>query len=280
MLVTRYHDEVVKAKPRPRAIHCHLRRLAKDVSGTKLSEINAEWWVAWAKKMPCSPASRKRYFTLLIGALSTADTLWRLSVNWPEIKRARAVLERAGLIGRAANRDRRISDDEIASIKAHAKSAVPLADIVDFAVLTAMRAAEITRIRWSDIDRTRGTVLVRDRKHPKHKFGNHQWVPLLGNALAIIDRQPKVDERIFPYKEESVECAFRRAWKAAKLSGLTFHGLRHEATSRLFEAGYELPFVAMVTGHLDWNGLRKYTHLKNRNPAQGGVPLTGLDVSA
>jgi site-specific recombinase XerD len=38
--------------------------------------------------------------------------------------------------------------------------------------------------------------------------------------------------------------------------------LRHEGTSRLFEAGFPIEKVAMVTGHKDWRMLRRYTNLK------------------
>ncbi|RVC42576.1 site-specific integrase, partial [Mesorhizobium sp. M4B.F.Ca.ET.088.02.2.1] len=40
------------------------------------------------------------------------------------------------------------------------------------------------------------------------------------------------------------------------------HDLRHEGTSRLFEAGFTIEQVALVTGHKDWKMLKRYTHLK------------------
>jgi hypothetical protein len=41
-----------------------------------------------------------------------------------------------------------------------------------------------------------------------------------------------------------------------------FHDLRHERTSRLFEAGLPIEKVALVTGHKDWRQLQRYTNLK------------------
>ena len=41
--------------------------------------------------------------------------------------------------------------------------------------------------------------------------------------------------------------------------------LRHEGTSRLFEAGFAIEQVALVTGHKDWKMLRRYTHLKRES---------------
>lgn len=47
-----------------------------------------------------------------------------------------------------------------------------------------------------------------------------------------------------------------------KIEDLRFHDLRHEGTSRLFEAGLSIERVALVTGHKDWRMLRRYTNLK------------------
>jgi hypothetical protein len=54
----------------------------------------------------------------------------------------------------------------------------------------------------------------------------------------------------------------RHACKELKIRDLRFHDLRHEATSRLFEAGLTIEQVALVTGHKDWKMLRQYTNLR------------------
>jgi site-specific recombinase XerD len=46
------------------------------------------------------------------------------------------------------------------------------------------------------------------------------------------------------------------------IPNLHFHDLRHEGTSRLFEEGFEIQQVALVTGHKDWRHLRRYTNLR------------------
>ena len=47
---------------------------------------------------------------------------------------------------------------------------------------------------------------------------------------------------------------------------VTFHCLRHEGISRLFEKGYSIPQVAVHSGHKNWNNLRRYTHLLQKTP--------------
>jgi site-specific recombinase XerD len=46
------------------------------------------------------------------------------------------------------------------------------------------------------------------------------------------------------------------------MDDLHFHDLRHEATSRLFEQGYQIQEVAIVTGHQSWDMLKRYTQLR------------------
>jgi len=69
-------------------------------------------------------------------------------------------------------------------------------------------------------------------------------------------------DRCFPHNHKSVGAAFRRARNALGADDLRFHDLRHEATSRLFEAGLPIERVALVTGHKDWKMLKRYTNLK------------------
>jgi integrase len=84
--------------------------------------------------------------------------------------------------------------------------------------------------------------------------------------MALIEEQRSIrgneDDRIFPYNHRSAGTAFRRACQDLGIEDLHFHDLRHEGTSRLFEAGFEIQQVALVTGHKDWKMLRRYTHLK------------------
>jgi integrase len=119
-------------------------------------------------------------------------------------------------------------------------------------------------VTWQDIDEAKRLALVRDRKDPRRKAGNDQWVPLLGEAWTVLQRQPKVEgePRIFPIGESTVSKYFTNACRDLDIPDLHFHDLRHEGASRLFEEGYEIQQVALVTGHKDWRHLRRYTQLK------------------
>jgi integrase len=140
-----------------------------------------------------------------------------------------------------------------------------MAEILQFCLASAMRISEVCRLEWKDFDTKAKTVVIRDRKHPQEKLGNDQTVPLLDasgyDAFKIARRQPQKGLRIFPYSSSTVGTYFIRAVAKLGLEDLHLHDLRHEAISRLFDAGYRIEQVALVSGHRDWAMLKRYTHV-------------------
>ncbi len=197
-----------------------------------------------------------------------------LPVKVEPIDLARIALKRLGLVGHSLERDRRPTDDELEKLIAHfdnnPRQIIPMGRIIKFAVASAMRQEEICRVTWSDLNTRTKMLTIRDRKDPRQKKGNDQRIPLLAvsgfDALALIEEQRAIrgneDDRIFPYNHKSTSTVFTRAVKDLGIEDLHFHDLRHEGTSRLFEAGFEIQQVALVTGHKDWKMLRRYTHIR------------------
>ena len=134
-----------------------------------------------------------------------------------------------------------------------------MGEIVLFALFSARRQEEITRLRRDDYDAERKTILVRDMKDPRQK-GVSMRLSLTDEAAVVLERQP-AGELFFPFDPSSVSAAFTRACKMLGIVDLHFHDLRHEATSQLFELGWTIPQVAAVTGHRSWQNLQRYTHL-------------------
>lgn len=172
-----------------------------------------------------------------------------------------------GLIGRTRKRDRRPTAAELEALTAYFegrnRSDYPMADIMWFAVHSARRQSEITRLEWADNEGQTG--LVRDAKHPRHKEGNHRRFIYSDEAWEIVQRQPRVSELIFPYTPKTIGAYFTRACAVLEIKNLRFHDLRHEATSRYFEQGMRIVEVQQRTLHEDWNTLRRYTHLRPEN---------------
>jgi integrase len=181
---------------------------------------------------------------------------------------ARAGLAHRGLNTRSQERSREPTDNELSRIYAlwatmH-KQKIPMQTLCLFALATGMRQGEITRLEIEDVDRAAKTVVIRDRKDPRQKAGNHQTVPLLPDAWAIVE--PLIAERktgfLFPYDSRSVSASFTRACTALGIADLHFHDLRHRAAAQFFRLGLGIPQVALLTGHKTWAMLRRYTSIK------------------
>jgi len=150
-----------------------------------------------------------------------------------------------------------------------------LTAIVKIAIETAMRQGEILALRWENIDLKKGTAHLPDTKN-----GTARTVPLSPAAIKVLSAVPRnIDEgrdsRVFPIGSMSVTHAFQRACVRAKIDGLRFHDLRHEATSRLFEQGFGIQDVAAITGHKTLQMLKRYTHLRAEDLAAKLAKLQG-----
>lgn len=272
-LIRRYAAEVGRHKPFGRSKAGALENLRAGLGHLRVSRLTAEAIVAFAKARHAAgagPVTVGIDLAYLGTVLRTARALWRLQVSDEPVRQARDGLAILGLVGRSRARDRRPTQAEIdalcAAWRASRRQQIPMADIVEFAIATGMRREEICSIRWADLDEAASVIVIRDRKHPREKRGNDERVPLLAatgyDALAIIRRQPRAAQRIFPVRPASVSRAWDRGCVLLGIADLTFHDLRHEAVSRLFEAGLPIEHVALVSGHRDWRTLRRYTQLK------------------
>ncbi|MHB1926045.1 MAG: tyrosine-type recombinase/integrase [Leptospirillum sp.] len=160
-------------------------------------------------------------------------------------------------------RDRRLAPGELEKILANTESP-HLSHIVRFALETAMRRGEIAGMTWEMVDLKKRTVTL-----PETKNGEKRIVPLSMEALRILSGIPRrLDGSVWGITEDPISRAFIRACKRAKVEGLTFHDLRHEATSRLFEKGFNPMEVAAITGHKTLQMLKRYTHLKAEDLAK------------
>ena len=206
--------------------------------------------------------------------LSIARPAWGYTVDPHAMADARKVLRKLGYNMRSRERDRRPTLDELdsllkhfQSIQARRPSSINMLKMSVFALFSTRRQEEITRIKWADLDEEGYRVLVRDMKNPGQKIGNDVWCHLPPEAWAILQSMPRKVDEIFPYSAESTSASWTRACKLLGINDLHFHDLRHEGVSRLFEMDWDIPRVASVSGHRDWNSMRRYTHLRGRGDA-------------
>jgi integrase len=129
--------------------------------------------------------------------------------------------------------------------------------VIQLAVETAMRRSELLAMRWDDVDLEASTVLLRNTKN-----GHPRTVPLSPRALNVIRDMPHCGPTVFTISANALRLAWERLRRRAGVLELRFHDLRHEAVSRFFERGLNVPEVAMSSGHRDPRMLFRYTHPK------------------
>ncbi len=221
------------------------------------------------KESGTGPATISHDVSYIRGVLKIAKAFWGYEVDDQCVVEAYPVLYELQLIGKSQRRSRRPTDTELKRLKTalekrqhDARSKIPFLDILDFSILSCMRVGEVCAITWDDVDEAQKAVLVRNRKDPRKKAGNHMLVPLLGGSWDILQRQPNGDDRVFPFNSRSVTAGFQRVRNELGIIDLRYHDLRREGASRLFEKGYTIDEVAQVTGHRNINTLwQVYTEL-------------------
>ncbi|MHB1636404.1 tyrosine-type recombinase/integrase [Acidiferrobacter thiooxydans] len=196
---------------------------------------------------------------LLSHVFTVAGSAWGMESLGNPVKRIRG--QRPKLPG---GRTRRLVDDEYRRlIETAAKDqGGMIGPLITWAIETAMRRGEIAAMRWEHLDRKARVLLI-----PETKTGSPRRVPLSTAALGVLDVRmhqiPRhIDGRVWGMRPDSISQSFERVCKAAGVEGLTFHDLRHEATSRLFEKGLNPMEVAAITGHKTLQMLKRYTHLR------------------
>lgn len=271
-LIRRYIREVDGIRPLGRTHRAVLELLLDwPIAGKKARGLRPGDLVEHCEeraKDGTGPATVMQDVVLLRGPLGIAKVKWHMDgVSSAPIDEAMPLLLKLDLVARSRRRDRRLEGDEGARLLAYFKvqdedAVIPMADLMDFALWTAMRLGNICSVRWDDLDREDKTLTIRGVKDPRRRDRDHT-LPLLGDSLQIIERQPVTDERIFPYNERSAGARFTRAKNVLKIVNLRFHDLKREAVSRLFEAGYTIEEVAQVAGNRDLNILWGiYTRLR------------------
>ena len=180
-----------------------------------------------------------------------------------------------------AGRDRRLGPGELEKLLE--SSSEEMNQVIRFAWETAMRRGELAGMTWEMVNLKKRTVTL-----PETKNGQKRIVPLSSVAVTILKERlntRRIDGKVWDIGLDAISQDFAKAVSMARaayekefkekhkgeknaktdsafLINLTFHDLRHEATSRLFELGLDATKVKNITGHKTYSMLARYTHLK------------------
>ena len=165
-----------------------------------------------------------------------------------------------------SGRDRRLQPGELEKLLECLSE--EMGQVVRFALETAMRRGELAGMTWDMVDLKKRTVTLPETKT---KNGQKRIVPLSSVAVTILKERlntQRIDGKVWDIGLDAISQDFARACRMAGISGLHFHDLRHEATSRLFEKGFDTMEVSTITGHKTLQMLKRYTHLRAEDLAE------------
>ena len=241
-----------------------LKHLADDLGPERVCDLTPARLVKWAstrKAEGAGPYTINMELSCLGTTLRHAGSF--LGVQVPDVAGlARPTLMHLQLIGGGVRRTRRPTEDELQAVLAYVEARDKVAaEAMRVAAVTGLRRSElVTKLRWDRLDEKRRAALIVQRKHPRQLLARDEWVPMLGDAWAIVQRQARTDDRVFPVTPEKITDLFTAACKACGIPNLRLHDLRHLASSRLQELGFDDVERMAVLGHQSVAMNARYTH--------------------
>lgn len=154
-----------------------------------------------------------------------------------------------------------------------------VAQILEFAMMTAARHGEIVGLKWSDVDWERGKVLIFQKKTKEHKE-----VPLIPALVRLLnERKPAKSRFVFTGGGN----IYRRFYKILRKAcneieipygrdledGFVLHSARHTVTTRLVEAGLDYDTIGLITGHKAKELIAHYSHKHPASVARAAEAL-------
>lgn len=143
---------------------------------------------------------------------------------------------------------------------------------------------EVVRLRYSDLDIERQTIIVKQGKGQKDRrtlLSNLAW-----NMVQKYIAEYRPDRWLFPGKtsdrhltERSVQKVFEEArQRAVIVKKCSIHSLRHSFATHLLENGTDLRYIQELLGHTSAQTTQRYTHVSTKNIQRIQSPLDRMDM--
>ncbi len=139
-----------------------------------------------------------------------------------------------------------------------------LRELVKFALNTGMRLGEILSLEWKGVDLFRKTVTIFKSKNKEPRT-----IPINETVFEMLKGKAKVKSisgLVFHSPTHaklhitSIDHAFKKAVKRAKIEDFHFHDLRHTFATRLVQLGKDLYKVQRLLGHKSPLMTQRYAH--------------------
>lgn len=199
------------------------------------------------------PSTANRYMALVRAILRKAHREWDWIDKAPVVPMYR--LEKS--------EPRFLTRSQFKTLKA--KLPPHLADLAEFSVETGLRMRNVTGLTWGQVDLKRQHLVI---PAAWAKAGETIALPLSNRAAGILKAwKGRHPERVFVFRGKPLsDCngaAFKKATRAAGLTWLRWHDLRHTWASWHVQAGTPLHVLQELGGWKSLAMVQRYAHLSS-----------------
>lgn len=214
-----------------------------------------------------------RTINMEVGELSRAiGQKW--SVIWPRVRK----LEERKDVGRALSPAEEQKLLAAVSEQESPNRSQTLGALIRIALLTGMRAGEITSLTWGQVDLMRRVITV---GRAKTSSGTGRQIPMNADLFAVLSLhaawfterfgEARPEHYLFPFGKPTPSDPTKPitdvsgAWVALrKRSGVQcrLHDLRHTAATKMAEAGTPESTMLALMGHMSRAMLERYSHIR------------------
>jgi integrase len=161
-------------------------------------------------------------------------------------------------------------------------------DALKFISLTGLRKAELINLRWENLDFTKGSeqMTIESCDDWETKTGKSRVIPLVGEALEIVERQRgKNPTYVFTSPEgkmvhpDRIYHALKQCLAELHIEG-DVHKMRHTFASTLAMSGVHLLQIRDLLGHTDLKTTQIYAHVAPKHLRDAISKLTHTDPGA
>ena len=249
----------------------HLRWLDKHLNGVDLTAITRDRLdkIGAAKKAEgVAPATVNRVMEVLRAILRKCADDWEWIDRAPKVRMLREPTRRV----------RYLSREEAQRLLQHLPT--HMADMASFSLSTGLRRANVTGLRWDQVDMVNRRAWV----HPDQaKARKAIPVPLNDDAMKVVARQVgKHRDLVFSFRGKQVQQVSTKAWygalERAGIVDFRWHDLRHTWASWHVQGGTPLFALQELGGWESAEMVRKYAHLAADHLAPWADRLAQHDV--
>ena len=214
-----------------------------------------------------------RTINMEVGELSRAiGHKW--SALWPRVRK----LEERKEVGRALSPEEETRLLDAVGAQSSPNRSQTLSTFIRIALLTGMRAGEITSLTWGQVDFGQQVITV---GKAKSAAGTGRQIPMNRDLFAVFSvhsawftkrfGQAEAGQYLFPFGKPTPNDPSRSitdvtgAWKALrKTAGVQcrLHDLRHTAATKMAEAGVPESTMLALMGHMSRAMLERYSHIR------------------